>query len=82
MKLSTPNTRHQTDAEKLHEALVEICQQIGRIAGCNGHYTSSLTRRVAETGKPLEQLTIAELLALDKAHHAFFNQLDNGDCDE
>ena len=57
-----------------HTKLIELCQEIGGIAGCNGHYTAGLSRRIEATGKPVEELTLAELVALSREYNAFYNK--------
>lgn len=46
--------------QELHN--IVVCQEIGGIAGCSNHYTAELSRRIAETGKAIEALTVGELL--------------------
>jgi len=58
-----------------HTKLIELCQEIGWIAGCNGHYTAGLSRRIEATGKPLENLTLAELVVLSREHNLFYNRV-------
>ena len=58
-----------------HTRLIELCREIGGIAGCNGHYTAGLSRRIEATGKPLEELTLAELVALSREHTHFYNRV-------
>jgi hypothetical protein len=58
-----------------HTKLIELCREIGGIAGCNGHYTAGLSRRIEATGKPLEELTLAELVNLSREHNAFYNRV-------
>ena len=57
-----------------HDRLVELCQEIGGIAGCNGHYTAGLSRRIEATGKPVEELTLVELVALSHEYNVFYNK--------
>jgi len=54
--------------------LIDIAVQIGAIAESNNHYTAALAARINATGKHLEQLTIAEFIALDNQQRAFFNK--------
>ncbi len=58
--------------------LIEAAQIIGGIAESNCHYTVGLARRIAETGKSINQLTVAELIALDTAHSEFYNMAFGG----
>jgi len=55
--------------------LIELCREIGGIAGCNGHFTAGLSKRIEATGKPLEELTLAELVALSREHNASYNKI-------
>ncbi len=59
--------------------LIEAAQIIGGIAESNCHFTAGLARRISETGKTVEELTVAELIALDTAHSEFYNKLFGGD---
>mgnify|MGYP000426773526 CR=1 FL=1 len=54
--------------------LINIAVQIEAIAESNNHYTAALAARINATGKHLEQLTIAEFIALDNQQRAFFNK--------
>lgn len=63
------------DKEEIHAHNVTICSDIGKISDCNYRYTAGLSRRIAETGKTIEQLTVGELLELDKAYCEWFNSL-------
>ena len=58
-----------------HTKLIELCQEIGGISGCNGDFTAGLSRRIEATGKPLEELTLAELVALSREHNLFYNRV-------
>ena len=60
--------------ETIENQLIDASMAIGRIAETNCHYTAGLARRIQETGKPVPELTIAELIQLDKEYSAFFNQ--------
>ena len=54
---------------------IDVCMEIGGIAGCNCHYTAGLSRRIAETGKGIEDLTVRELLGIHREYNKFFNEL-------
>jgi hypothetical protein len=54
--------------------LIDACVEIGGIAECNALYTEGLRRRIIATGKAVEDMTVAELLALHRQHNAWFNQ--------
>ena len=78
MKTSSNTHNQQSDAENQHMELVEICQQIGRIAESNCHYTAGLARSIHAGGKSVEQLTIAELLQLNSDYKETFNRIHGG----
>lgn len=65
-------TTTQQDAEK---SLLEAINQIAAIADTNCHYVAGLARRIADSGKTVGSLSVAELLALDAKHNAFYNSL-------
>ena len=56
-----------------HISNMDVCQEIGSIAESNCHYTAGLTRRIEETGKTIEELTVGELLEIHRAYNAWFN---------
>lgn len=51
--------------------LIEVCQEIGGIAERNNQYTLSLTIHI---NKPVESLTVAQLLAFHRECNQRFNQ--------
>lgn len=51
------NTLHQLDA-------------VLPLGECNGRFAASLSNAIALLGKPIEQYTVAELLALAEQHQA------------
>ncbi|MCU7837025.1 MAG: hypothetical protein KZQ83_17460 [gamma proteobacterium symbiont of Taylorina sp.] len=51
--------------------LISVCQEIGGIAESNNHYTLSLTLHI---NKPVESLTVAQLLAFHRECNQRFNQ--------
>jgi len=53
--------------------LIEVSQVIGAIAECNPHHTAGLASLIRSTGKTVGQLTIDELIDLDKQHRDYFN---------
>jgi len=57
--------------------LIDVTLQIGSIAESNNHYTAALAARIDAAGKPLEQHTIAEFIALDNQQRDFFNKRGN-----
>lgn len=61
--------------EYIHLHNISVCMEIAKIPGCNPRYTSGLSRRIAETGKKIEELTVGELLKLDKDYSKYFNSL-------
>ncbi|WP_305907180.1 hypothetical protein Q9L42_017290 [Methylomarinum sp. Ch1-1] len=67
----------ETQAKEL--ALIDVCLEIGDIAGSNCHYTAGLNRRIEQTGKSVEQLTVAELLQLHREFNTQFNAIYGGE---
>ncbi len=55
-----------------HEELIDICQEIGTVAESNAAFTSGLT--VALACKPLEDMTVAELLDVIRRCRKSYNQ--------
>jgi hypothetical protein len=53
--------------------LLRITQQIGDIAESNSHFTKGLARRIEETGKQPDELTISELITLIEQYREFYN---------
>jgi hypothetical protein len=53
----------KTECDLLNAAI-----QIGNIAECPWHYTAGLAKLIDASGKPLHELTISELLALNKQY--------------
>ena len=49
----------------LHAELIAASAAIGSIAGCAAWYTLRVAACVQSTGRPLGELTVAELIALD-----------------
>ena len=54
--------------------LCETAQVIGGLVGCNGNYQRALARRIEQTGKTVGELTVAELIELDREEGKRFNQ--------
>ncbi len=50
----------------IEKQLCDISHEIGSIAECNGTFTVGLAMSIADYGKPIKELTIAELLELYK----------------
>jgi len=53
--------------------LISVVMQLGAIAECNCHYTAGLAKRIEETGKAVEALTIAELITLADDYNKLLN---------
>jgi len=53
--------------------LIELSQIIGSIADSNSHFTSGLARFIDKIGKPLSEITLAELSTLIKLYRNAFN---------
>ncbi|NOR68493.1 MAG: hypothetical protein GQ532_02150 [Methylomarinum sp.] len=54
-------------------SLLSVSEQIGDIKDSNGHFTEGLARRVDQTGKPLDDFTISELITLMDQYCEFYN---------
>ena len=57
-------------------ALCDVAQEIGSIAECNWRYQMQLANRIEADGKPVMELTVAELLALHIEETNKFNQAE------
>ncbi|MCW7555875.1 hypothetical protein NX722_25255 [Endozoicomonas gorgoniicola] len=69
------NRQQQVANAAVEQELQEALDQIAAISETNAPYMAGLARRIAETGKDVKSLTVAELLALDARHNAYFNSL-------
>jgi len=54
--------------------LIKIAAEIGGIAHCNCHYTHILSLRISNSGRPIEGLTVGELLALHRECGELYNR--------
>ena len=54
---------------------IDVCREIGGIASSNGPYTAGFSRRIADTGKGIEDLTVRELLQIHRVYNTFFTKL-------
>lgn len=59
--------------QSTEQNLIEAALCIGNIANTNCHYTAGLASRIDSTGKTVQELTIAELVALDELQRKQFN---------
>ena len=60
---------------KNHQShLLHTFAELATLSGNNGHYTDGLCRKINETGKAIEELTVAELLEIHHQHNAWFNK--------
>ncbi|HCE68394.1 MAG: hypothetical protein A2X82_20145 [Geobacteraceae bacterium GWC2_55_20] len=55
--------------------LIEVCQEIGSIAGSNGHFTAGLARLLDNGDQPLLSMTVGELLSLSREYREVFNRI-------
>ena len=55
--------------------LTEAARIIGHLFDCNGHYFAALARRIDHTGKTVGELTVAELMKLDREEGERFNRV-------
>jgi len=61
--------------DEVEKELILVSAAIGQIHECNGHYTYGLARIVWELGKPVQSLTVAELILLHKKYGDVFNRI-------
>ena len=59
-----------------HEELLDICQEVGAVAECNGPYTSGLAAMLAD--RSADQLTVADLLHAIRVRTTRYNHLMDG----
>jgi len=59
--------------ESIENELITSVTQLSYIADANPHFTHCLAKQVEETGKPIGELTIAQLLDLNTQCKALFN---------
>lgn len=64
--------------DEIEKDLIEASAAIGRIHESNGHYTYGLARIIWEMGKPVEEMTVKELLIIERQYHAAYNELHKG----
>ncbi|HFD86511.1 MAG TPA: hypothetical protein ENJ35_02420 [Gammaproteobacteria bacterium] len=57
------------------QLLIDAAREIGNICESNCHYTAGLAHRIDEYGKPVSELTVAELLELSRQHTDQFNRI-------
>lgn len=55
--------------------MIMASSAIGSIHECNSSYTDGLARIIWELGKPVESLTVAELMLLHKQHRDVYNKI-------
>jgi len=60
------------------EQLISISQQIGSIAEKSNHYTEVLAKRISQTGKTIQNLTISELIEIDADYTKYCNDIYGG----
>lgn len=72
-----PNTQPD-NVEEFERRLLEICEEIGLIAGCNGVFTYSLAvwlnKKIKETGGSLTDLSVGEFLCLIREYTEYYNK--------
>lgn len=65
----------QQDLERIEDQLCLVAREIGNIAECNCHYTRGLARQIQKTGRRVEDLTVGELLEIDRRYDEVFNRI-------
>jgi hypothetical protein len=59
----------------IESQLIEVCQEIGLIAESNCHFTAGLALKIEATGKNIVDLTICELMHLNRDYSEIFNRI-------
>jgi hypothetical protein len=62
---------------EIETQLIQYSYALGSIFESNAHYTVGLARRIAETGKAVGELTLAELVALHTEYNETYNRIHN-----
>ncbi len=57
------------------QKLIEVCQEIGSIAGSNCHFTAGLARLLDNGGQQLLDMTVRDLLSLSREYRETFNRV-------
>lgn len=60
---------------KTEDQLIEVCQEIGSIAGSNGHFTAGLARLLDNGGQPLLEMKVGDLLSISREYSETFNRV-------
>lgn len=68
-------------SEAIELELVQVCRELGGIAGSNRGFTSGLAALIEKGGKPLDAMSIGELLAMLEQHQAFYNKIYGGEVE-
>ena len=55
--------------------MVKVCSEVGNISDCNCHYQAGLYRGIKRTEKPIEELTVGELLKIHRSYTQSFNEM-------
>ena len=63
---------------KTENQLIEVCREIGGVAGCNGSFTAGLSRRIEGAGKSVTELTVGELCMFISEYQDFYNHIHGG----
>jgi hypothetical protein len=64
-----------SNIEATERDLIEACIALGNIAESSGVYTHGLAGLVVAAGKPVAELSIGELLDLNREHGERFNRI-------
>lgn len=66
------------NVEEFERQLLEICEEIGLISGCNGVFTYSLAvwlnKKIKEKGCSLTDLSVGEFLCLIREYTEYYNK--------
>lgn len=56
--------------------LIDVCQQIGSVAGSSHLFTKGLNRKLTAKNKSIGELTVGELLTAINQYNDAFNHID------
>jgi len=62
-------------SESQLQELLNAAREIGSVLDCNGHYQHSLAAHLGQTGTPLRDLTVGQLVDAIQAHADAYNDL-------
>ena len=77
--ITKPSNAGASYSDEVHTYNVAVCAEIGGIAECNAGYTEGISRRIAATGKKIEDLRVRQLLEIHLSYGKWFNSLQENE---